>query len=276
MRLCHLAMLAVLGGCGGGARAQEPVASYAERQAALKTAVSQEFRQVERVNCIPAPDNNCAFFGLVIESQASTICSDTVLPVDQYRSATGVKYGLIMKVTIRANHPAPADIETPILFLLPHGEPQGVCAPEQLLIANTPVSVRIPRWKRLSWNGLESLPDAERVQPDFGDILSGSLGGLLGGIATSQAAIRAPGILDWIFNSGRQEPVKLRISSQPAGGIVYVGSRMIGTTEQAFGLTPTQFKNAFVLLKGKKIPINTCTQIGGDSWVRIACQLSAE
>lgn len=47
--------------------------------------------------------------------------------------------------------------------------------------------------------------------------------------------IRAPGILDWIFNSGRQEPVKLRISSQPAGGTVYVGSRMIGMTETGTG-----------------------------------------
>lgn len=260
-----LMVTALLIGLSARVIAQEHATSASDIRAQLEARISTVFRQAEWETCKTSSKKTCNFAGLILESQGNNRCSDTVVPIDRYRVGAVSRYGIVMTATVSIGGPTPTDIRLPILFLTKSDEPQEICAPEHQIIADIKVGIYFDDWAEISQSALKQLPGAQEEPRS-------NLGIPLSHLVVSRPAIRAPGILDWIFNSGRQEPVKLRINSEPVGGAVYVGKRLIGTTAQEFGLTPSHIKDVYVVIGGKRMPISECTQIGSGSWVKVFCK----
>lgn len=252
------------------AAAQRTSLSATDRRAELEAGLNKAFGKAQREDCKASDKGRCEFEGLILESQGSKRCSEKIIPIDRFRVGETTRHGVLMTASVSIGWPVPTSLDMPILFLTQDDQPQEICAPDRQIIADIAVGIYFTGWERLRAAEMSRLPGAEAdirwVDPDYWGAH----------LIAPEPPIRAPGIVDWIFNSGRQEPVKLRISSDPAGGTVFVGKRMIGTTAQEFGLTPTHIRNVSVLLNGKRIPISDCTQVGSRTWVKIFCELPAK
>lgn len=239
-----------------------------DARATLATA----FRGAKRVGCTPADAFDCGFHGLIITSGTSEQCTEPVIPTDRFQIGNTAKHGVVINAQINVKAPTQATFVEPILVLLQNDRLQAVCIPYNHTISNINAHLLLRDWKKLPLEELAYLPDSQSFEiKNINPIGNVIMGGFLGKSNPTRLSVQAPGILDWIFNSGRQEPIKLQVESKPVGGAVYVGSRRIGSTAQEFGLSPKQIKNVFVVLEGKRIPINECTQIAREAWVKVLC-----